>query len=49
LTYGQNFRENNYDCTNVLMRYTQLPNHFPNKFWCSRLDHQKRYMDPYVW
>jgi len=27
-------RENYYDCSNVLMRYTQLLNHFPNDFWC---------------
>jgi len=35
LANGQNSRENDYDCINILMRYSQLSNHFPNKFWCS--------------
>jgi len=34
LVDGHNSQENDYDCTNVLMRYTQLPNHFPKGFWC---------------
>jgi len=34
LADSQNFRESDYGCTNVLMRYIRLSNS-PNNFWCS--------------
>jgi len=46
LADGHNYRENDYHCTNVLMRYLITF----QKAFDVQVGHQKWwYMDPYVW